>query len=379
MKFSAHLSEIIKQLKEVARLASSGSKKEDDITLNVLMKVQNRVLTIKSTDYNIELEASIPLADAEEDGIIAVNASKLVDVCSRNSNTDNVQFYDDETKGVLVINADNTIYEVRTRSASEFPTFAVEDEVQNLTLTQKQLKKLIDLSIFCVSNEDFREYLRGVRFEAEGNTLSVFSSDGHRMAILDTQIPTTVAQPLGALLTKQGTEQISSIIDGSSDSQVELKFTKNSVSVNCNGYSLKSKLITVPYPNVRNVIPTRLSNEVLLPRKRFAELINRVSVLSSKRVNGVLFSFSEGKCDLKSENREHEVATHSENVPFTGAPIEIALNYMYINDCLSHLSSENVNIKFADPLTSVVISPVFDSEPAPDEVLPQYVISKIVL
>ena len=186
MKFSAHLSEIIKQLKEVARLASSGSKKEDDITLNVLMKVQNRVLTIKSTDYNIELEASIPLADAEEDGIIAVNASKLVDVCSRNSNTDNVQFYDDETKGVLVINADNTIYEVRTRSASEFPTFAVEDEVQSLTLTQKQLKKLIDLSIFCVSNEDFREYLRGVRFEAEGNTLSVFSSDGHRLAILDT-------------------------------------------------------------------------------------------------------------------------------------------------------------------------------------------------
>jgi DNA polymerase-3 subunit beta len=379
MKFSVHLSEIIKQLKEVARLASSGSKKEDDITLNVLMKVQNHVLSIKSTDYNIELEASIPLADAEEDGVIAVNASKLVDVCSRNSNTDNVQFFDDETKGVLVINADNTVYEVWTRSAAEFPSFADEDEVQPLVLTQKQLKKLIDLSIFCVSNEDFREYLRGVRFEAEGNTLSVFSSDGHRMAILDTQIPTTVAQPLGALLTKQGTEQISSIIDGSSDSNVELKFTKNSVSVNCNGYSLKSKLITVPYPNVRNIVPTNMSNQVILPRKRFVELINRVSVLSSKRVNGVMFSFSEGKCDLKSENREHEVATHTESVPFSGAPIEIALNYMYINDCLSHLTTDNVMIKFSEPLTSVVISPVFEKDPTPDEVQTQYIISKIVL
>lgn len=379
MRFSAHLSELIKQFREVARIASGSGKKNDDITLNVLLKIREKTLTIKATDYSIELEASIPLTDVQEEGDVTVNATKLIDVCSRNSNAENVQFYTDDNRGVLIINADNTVYEIRTRSATEFPSFTDEEEFQSVVLSQKQLKKLIDLSIFCVSNEDFRDYLKGVRFEAESSTLSVFSSDAHRMAMLETQLAKPVEQPVGALISKNGTEQISSIIDGNSDAPVELKFAKNSVSVNCNGYSLKSKLIVVPYPNVRTALPTNFSNEVVVDRSRFIELINRVSVLSTKRVKGITFLFSEGKCDFKSENSEHEVATHSEKVAFSGSPIEITLNHTFINDCLSHLSSDEVRIKFDEPLKGVVISPVIKQDPAPTDIQAEYVISRIVV
>ena len=364
MRFSAHLSELIKQFREVAKIASGSGKKNDDITLNVLLKIHEKTLTIKATDYSIELEASIPLTDVQEEGVVTVNATKLIDVCSRNSSAENVQFYTDENRGVLIINADNTVYE---------------DDFQSVVLSQKQLKKLIDLSVFCVSNEDFRDYLKGVRFEAEGSTLSVFSSDAHRMAMLETQLAKPIEQPIGALISKNGTEQISSIIDGNSDATVELKFAKNSVSVNCNGYSLKTKLIVVPYPNVRTALPSNFSNEVIVDRARFIELINRVSVLSTKRVKGITFLFSDGKCDFKSENSEHEVATHSEKISFSGAPIEITLNHTFVNDCLSHLSSDEVRIKFDEPLKGVVISPVPKQDPTPTDIQTEYVISRIIV
>ncbi|MDY6322358.1 MAG: DNA polymerase III subunit beta [Succinivibrio sp.] len=381
MKFSVRLSEILKQLKAVAKIASSGSKKEDDITLNILMKVEGKELSLKSTDYNIELEAVIPLVDVESEGVTSVNASKLMEVCSRNNNIEQVKFELDENSEVLIINSDNTVYEIRTRTATEFPGFPEEELTQSLSLKQKQLKALIDMSIFCVSTEDFRDYLRGVRFEAESDNLSVFSSDGHRMACLDTKLLSPVAQPLGALLTRNCAEQVGSIIEANADLPVELKFSKNVVSVKCNGYTLKSKLINVSYPNVRNVIPQNIEHEIVLPRKRFVELINRVSVLSSKRINGITMNFGEGKLSLRSENKEHEVATHTESCSYTGPLIEISLNHAYVNEVLNHLNTDDFTMRFPNPLGSVLLSPAVpqnEEQPA-DSIKSMYLISKIVV
>ena len=78
------------------------------------------------------------------------------------------------------------------------------------------MKSIIDSSVFCVSNEDFRDYLKGIRFELNGSKLEIFTSDGHRMAILETQLANqTSSGSFGAIITKKCAAQLSKILNDS--------------------------------------------------------------------------------------------------------------------------------------------------------------------
>lgn len=376
MKFSITLSSISKQLSEVASIACSAPNKED-ITQNILINVTGNELTFKATNYNIELQTKIPVMDVVSEGETTVNAVKLKDTLANLDINSDVVFELANEK--LIISNSSVSFEIRARSSKDFPSFEIDNIVQSIVLKQKQLKNIIDSSSFCVSNEDFRDYLKGVRFELNGTKLEIFTSDGHRMAILesnlDNQEPTIA--PFGAILTKRCATQLSKILDDNGESEVTLSFTKNAVLTTCNNYSLVSKQIICGYPNVRTVIPRTIDTQLSIPRESFSNLIKQVSVLSSKRINGVTFNFGNGKVDLRCENSEHEVATASLDLPDAQTPIEISLNSQYVREVLNVLKSENVLFCFSQPMAQVMIKP--DTEENEFGIKSSYIISKVVV
>ena len=376
MKFSITLSSISKQLSEVASIACSAPNKED-ITQNILINVTGNELTFKATNYNIELQTKIPVMDVVSEGDTTVNAVKLKDTLANLDINSDVVFELANEK--LIISNSSVSFEIRARSSKDFPSFEIDNIVQSIVLKQKQLKNIIDSSSFCVSNEDFRDYLKGVRFELNGTKLEIFTSDGHRMAILETNLDNqepTIA-PFGAILTKRCATQLSKILDDNGESEVTLSFTKNAVLTTCNNYSLVSKQIICGYPNVRTVIPRTIDTQLSIPRESFSNLIKQVSVLSSKRINGVTFNFGNGKVDLRCENSEHEVATASLDLPDAQTPIEISLNSQYVREVLNVLKSENVLFCFSQPMAQVMIKP--DTEENEFGIKSSYIISKVVV
>ena len=376
MKFSITLSSISKQLSEVASIAYSAPNKED-ITQNILINVTGNELTFKATNYNIELQTKIPVMDVVSEGETTVNAVKLKDTLANLDINSDVVFELANEK--LIISNSSVSFEIRARSSKDFPSFEIDNIVQSIVLKQKQLKNIIDSSSFCVSNEDFRDYLKGVRFELNGTKLEIFTSDGHRMAILETNLDNqepTIA-PFGAILTKRCATQLSKILDDNGESEVTLSFTKNAVLTTCNNYSLVSKQIICGYPNVRTVIPRTIDTQLSIPRESFSNLIKQVSVLSSKRINGVTFNFGNGKVDLRCENSEHEVATASLDLPDAQTPIEISLNSQYVREVLNVLKSENVLFCFSQPMAQVMIKP--DTEENEFGIKSSYIISKVVV
>ncbi|MCI5577546.1 MAG: DNA polymerase III subunit beta [Succinivibrio sp.] len=376
MKFSITLSSISKQLSEVASIACSAPNKED-ITQNILINVTGNELTFKATNYNIELQTKIPVMDVVSEGETTVNAVKLKDTLANLDINSDVVFELANEK--LIISNSSVSFEIRARSSKDFPSFEIDNIVQSIVLKQKQLKNIIDSSSFCVSNEDFRDYLKGVRFELNGTKLEIFTSDGHRMAILETNLDNqepTIA-PFGAILTKRCATQLSKILDDNGESEVTLSFTKNAVLTTCNNYSLVSKQIICGYPNVRTVIPRTIDTQLSIPRESFSNLIKQVSVLSSKRINGVTFNFGNGKVDLRCENSEHEVATASLDLPDAQTPIEISLNSQYVREVLNVLKSENVLFCFSQPMAQVMIKP--DTEENEFGIKSSYIISKVVV
>ena len=276
----------------------------------------------------------------------------------------------------MLVSSGTAQFQIRTRNVLEFPTFEHEDVEQRIVLKQNQLKAIIDKSIFCISNEDFREYLKGMRFEVDGENVSVFTSDGHRMAVIETTLDVPLAQPLGSNLTRRCAAELTKILKDS-DEPVELAFTKNSISTSCNGYTLTSKLLICGYPNVRAVIPKSIDVSVEVPRAELKNAISRVNVLSSKRVNAVNLVFADDRLNLKTENSEHEVATESLNISYNLHPIDMSLNAGYVMEVLNAISTENVRFCFANPIVSTLIEPC--SNDYEYGVRTRYIISRVVV
>ena len=377
MKFSVLLSDIKKQLDSLVNIAGSSPNKED-ITQNILINITGNTLNFKATNYNIELKTIIPIEDVLSEGEITVNASKLRDTLSNLEVNSLLTFSLDDNQNILHISDGVTSFDIRTRTSIDFPSFEIDDITQEISLKQGELKKIIDSSIFCVTNEDFREYLRGIRFELTGSKLEVFTSDGHRMAIIELELENQVSADVtfGAILTKKFAVELSKILSDESDSLITLQFTKNAVLTNCNNFSLASKLITCSYPNVRNVIPKSIEKIVPIPRQNFNKLIQQVSVLTSKKIKGVTFSFENGKIDLNCENSEHEVAHASMVLPDLDYTVEISLNSQYVRDVLNSIATDNVLFCFSKPLAHILIRAA-DYDTSTIKI--SYIISKVVM
>lgn len=378
MKFSVLLSSLKKPLDEVSGIAGTAPNKED-ITQNILMNVTENLLTLRATNYNIELRTVIPLTEVFSEGEITINANKLRDTLSSLDLNSTISFNLDEERNVLVISTGITSFEIRTRSAIDFPSFEVEEIDQEIVLKQSKLKQIIESSIFCVSDEDFRDYLKGIRIELNGNKLEVFTSDGHRMAILETMLenqdPNTGS--FASIITKRSAALLKSLLSDGPESEVVLKFTKNALLTSCNNYIMASKLIKCNYPNVRAVIPKVIDTAISIPKVDFLKLIKQVSTLSSKRVNGVTFNFGDGKVLLRSEDSEHDNASAVLVLPNAQTPIEISLNAKYLTDVLSAIKSENVLFCFSQPMVHVLIKP--ETEDNSDGLSSCYIISKVVV
>lgn len=375
MKFLIPVQVIYKIVNQLSGVAVSSAK--DDIIQNILIKVSNNELILRATDYGVEVTTTLALVNDGNsviEGETTVNASKFSQVLSKIQNAANAIFTVVEDE--MTIETDTSTFKLRTRNSKDFPVFDSEETSQKIVISQKKLKSIIDRSSFCVSLDDFREYLKGIRLEADGDTLSVFTSDGHRMAILETKLDVPVQSFLGVSLIKKCATEIAKLLSPS-DELVELSFSKNTVVTQINNTKLTSKLLVCGYPNVRAVIP-KVFSTYTVPRATTNDLISTVAILSSKRLNGVTMTFTKDKLSLRSENSEHEEANAALAISNDNDPVEISLNASYVNETLGTIRSENVNFCFAQPISNAMIEA--DSYDENDcGVTARYIISRVVV
>lgn len=382
MKFKVKLSSISKRLSEIASVAASAiNKNTDDITQNILINATNNQITLKATNYNIELQTVITEdVIIYSEGEITVNAVKLKETLSNLDPNSDITFeLNGEEGGILRVSEEKSSFSIRTRSSVDFPSFEIGVPDRTIVLKQSQIKSIIDSCLFCVSNEDFRDYLKGVRLELTGSKLEIFTSDGHRMAILETLLQTASESEgtFGTILTKRCASQLSRIVDENSQTDVTLSFTKDAVQTSCNGYTMVSKIINCGYPNVRTVIPKVIDTQISIPKDLLSAEIRKVSVFSSKRVNGVNFNFSNERVTLCCENSEHDKAISFLELPGLNCNIDISLNAQYVREVLQVIKTENVLFCFSEPMIHVLIKP--DNGDKETEIKTSYIISKIVV
>lgn len=349
MKFSIERSHLLKPLQQVS--GALGGRPTLPILGNLLLKVEDNVLSMTATDLEVELISRVTLEGDFEAGSVTVPSRKFLDIC-RGLPDDSVITFILEGDRVQV-RSGRSRFSLSTLPASDFPNIEDWQSEVEVSLTQADLRGVIEKTQFSMANQDVRYYLNGMLFEIDGSTLRSVATDGHRMAVSQAQLGADFAQKQ-IIVPRKGVLELVKLMDAP-EQPVTLQIGSSNVRAEVNNFVFTSKLVDGRFPDYRRVMPQQTTKTLEASCDELRQAFSRAAILSNEKFRGVRVNLAGSEMRITANNPEQEEAEEMLDVTFEGDAIEIGFNVSYVLDVLNTLRCEKVRISMSDANASALI------------------------
>ena len=351
MDFYIKKEEIVKSLN--ATLGVVEKRQTLPILSNVLFEVDESTLKLTATDLESEISTISTISNFKSGGRTTAPAKKLSELCRLFKDDSEIHFYLDGDN--LKIETDSGKYNLSTLPSDDFPIFEKEEGGNVVNISAQNLKAIITKTSFAMGNQDWRDYLNGLYLSVEDTLITSVATDAHRLALANAALNEGISENITGIVPRKSINEIGKIVSEYSEN-ILLQLSANSINVSVSGTSFASKLIEGKFPDYEQVIPSGESSTLTIDKKTLSESLSRVSVLSSEKFRGVRIVTSKDSINISANNPEKEQAEESITCSYSGEDIDIAFNVNYIQEILSSIDSENVEIHFFGSDKSCVIT-----------------------
>jgi DNA polymerase-3 subunit beta len=348
MKFKAEREAILKSLQAVIGVVER--RQTMPILSNVLLRTSDSHLAITATDLEVELVADTEV-NVETPGEITVPGRKLHDICRALPEGIAVDFAMSGERATL--RAGRSRFTLSTLRAADFPTIEEMAAEQELTVSCKDLQRLIEKTHFSMAQQDVRYYLNGLLLETEGDRLRAVATDGHRLALSELGLEMPATHTRQVIVPRKGVLELNRLIDG--DGKVSLQVGTNHLRVQLPSIRLTTKLIDGRFPEYGRVIPSDLGNIVHCDRSMLRAALQRAAILSNEKYRGVRLELDDNTLVMQANNPEQEEAEESLEVDYQGEAMEIGFNVNYLLDALAAVETDVVEVSVKDANSSCLI------------------------
>ena len=322
------------------------------ILSNVLIAVQQGKLTLTGTDMEIEIQCNADI-NSEDEGSFTLPARKLLEI---------VKFLDDGSQVQLSIENDKALFTSgRSRftlgvlPSEEFPLIAPTASKFSFKIEEAVLKRLLEKSQFAMAQQDVRYYLNGMLIEMRSDLLRTVATDGHRLALSDTQLEiSNIDGHQQIILPRKAVIELNRLLSYS-DNQIGVEITSNHLRTYLDGITLTSKLIDGRFPDYERVIPDNSTKQITLDKIQLKHALQRASILSNEKYRGIRFSFDNDLLQLQAHNPEQEVAEEDLVINYGYESLTIGFNVSYMLDVLNTLDGDEVVLNLHDENSSALI------------------------
>ncbi|MBW3698371.1 DNA polymerase III subunit beta [Vibrio sp. T187] len=349
MKFTIERSHLIKPLQQVS--GALGGRPTLPILGNLLLKVEDNVLSLTATDLEVELISRVTLEGDFEAGSITVPSRKFLDICRGLPDSSIITVVLDGDR--IQVRSGRSRFSLATLPAADFPNIEDWNSEVEVSVTQAELRGLIEKTQFSMANQDVRYYLNGMLFEIEGSTLRSVATDGHRMAVSQAQLGADFAQKQ-IIVPRKGVQELVKLLDAP-EQPVTLQIGNSNVRAEVNNYVFTSKLVDGRFPDYRRVMPQNTTKTLEASCDELRSAFSRAAILSNEKFRGVRVNLADSEMRITANNPEQEEAEEMLDVSFEGDALEIGFNVSYVLDVLNTLRCENVRISMSDANASALI------------------------
>jgi DNA polymerase-3 subunit beta len=329
------------------------------ILANVLIEAAGDEVKLLATDLEVGLRSKCA-ASVAKGGSLTLPAKKLYEIIKALPETD-VRIEEDRN-GVKVA-ADRFDSRMQTLPREDFPTLPEATGASNATLARPVLRHMVSKTQFAITGEDTRYFLNGALFILRPDSMSLVSTDGHRLALIN------AARDSSAGKEKAGEEEVRRILprktllelgrllaDGEGDIRYEAG--ENHLFFEIGGRLLISRMIDGQFPAFERVIPKSNDKRIEFDRDRLTNAVKRVALLSNERSRAVKFQIDSGKVEIASSSPEFGEAKEVLTVEYAGPPVTICFNAQYVLDFLAVAETDGVSLEFKDEMSQAVMKPL---------------------
>lgn len=323
------------------------------ILSNVLICKQNDELSFIATDLEIQINSMQQQGFEGKDFNITVSAKKLQDILRAIPDHSVVEFHEDA--GKIVMRAGKSKFSLQTLPADSFPQLSIDTNVRStIRLPQKDLKALLARVQYAMAQQDIRYYLNGLLFVIDGRQLTLVATDGHRLAVMGTQLENEFEKNEVILPRKTVLELFKLLAD--SDDEVEISLASSQVRFRFGHIDIYSKVIDGRFPDYNRAVPENNQNTLVLDRQVFLQALQRAAILSHEKFRAVRVILMQGLMRIACNNNEQEEAQEELEINYSGDNVDTAFNISYLLDVLTNCHEETLHFAFGDANSSLLIT-----------------------
>ena len=346
-------------LKEAVYLCEkiTGKNLSLPILSNILISTNDRNLKLTATNLEIGIEVEIP-AKIEKKGIAAVPANILSSFISNISNEDNITL---ETKNNnLSVSIPNSSTLIKGQKPDDFPILPKTNEKREIEIPIEDLIKGLKSVSYAVSFSNIKPEISSVFIYSEKNTPLIFvATDSFRLA--EKKFNYSFPDFKGILVPQRSVSEIIRIFDGRKG-KAKLIFDKNQIFVVLDNIKFVSRLTEGVFPDYQQIIPKKFTTDVVIDKDLFSGNLKTASVFSNK-LNELYMAVGSKNGSISIKTSNNEAGEHIANIPakITGEELKMTFNHKYIYDCLPHISSEKILLRFSGEGKPLVITSTDDN------------------
>lgn len=334
---------------------ATSNKTTNPILEGIKITASDNVLTFVATDGELAIEKKIN-ADVKIEGEIVV-PGKLFAEFVKKLDGEQISLSLTSNNQLKIKYTDSEMF-IQCQSADEFPSIHEIDNAQFFQIKQKDLKDVIDKTIFSTAQDDTRPILKGCLFEVDGKNLTSIALDGYRLAIAKKPIK-ECSSTTSIIVPARSLSEISKLLSGDLDEDIRVLVQRNYIMIQVGNAKIISRCLGSgeDFINYKQIIPDIFKSEVIVSKRQLLDALERASILARVGNNNSVNLNINGNILTVTANSEAGNVTENVTVSIKGEDVTISFNTTFFMDCLKNITDEFVVLKLNGSINPCFIIP----------------------
>lgn len=317
----------------------------------ILIDASTDVIKLTANDMELGIETSID-GEIVERGIMAINARLFSEIVRKLPDSEIVI----ETQGEAqaLIKCEKAKFNIAVQPGDEFSYLPAVEKDDFITVSEFTLKEVIRQTIFSIADSDTNKMMTGELFEIEDNILKVVSLDGHRISIRKIELKDSYA-PKKVIVPGKTLQEISKIIGGEAEADVDISFTKNHIVFEFDRTVVVSRLIEGEYFRIDQMLSSDYETKARINKKELLDCIDRATLLIKEGDKKPII------IDIKDESMEFKIKSQIGSMDEEimclkeGKDLLIGFNPKFLADALRVIDEEEVTMYMINSIAPCII------------------------
>lgn len=332
---------------------------------NVLIKAENKIITLLTTNLEIGISCAIR-GRVEEEGSFTVLAKLLTDFVGFLTK-EQIEI-SSENNNEIMVSSKNNQAKIKGLPSDDFPLIPQVEKINPYICDAQEFKKAASQVVFAITLNESRPEISGVLFDFNGqeNKLTLVGTDSYRLAEKNIKLKKDNNSNNKIIVPLKTVQEVVRVLSGfkeeelgkEKETNLEIYLSEeNQILFFIDDVNLVSRIIESQYPEYKEIIPKTSKTQIIVDRQDFINAIKTNSLFSQVGINGINLEFlpQEQKAKISSANLQTGEGFSYLAGKIEGENNQITLNYRFLLDGLSNILTDEVLIEIVDHDTPCLI------------------------